>query len=93
MRDFLTGVASLWQVIAFCALVTAAALWADRRSDRKWRAELDREQTQRCRDVERLRQEYRAGAPRRRGQDLPTVRRTTRPLPANVVDITKGGRP
>lgn len=90
LQNMLTGAAAIWHLIVLGVIVSAGMLWADRRSDRQWRAELHtREVALEQRLEERVDARYRSHAACRRGQDT-TVRVSLggdAELPFNVTDL------
>lgn len=40
LQQFLSGAAAVWHLLVILAAIAAFMMWADRRSDRVWRAEL-----------------------------------------------------
>lgn len=101
LQNMLTGAAAIWHLLVLGVIVTAGMLWADRRSDRVWRAELHARDTAAAADAEALAERleervdarYRSPAACRRGQDasgmLPTElwERANPPLPFNVTEL------
>lgn len=101
LQNMLTGAAAIWHLIVLGVIVTAGMLWADRRSDRQWRAELHARDTAAAtvaedleqRLAERVDARYRSHAACRRGQGvsgmLPTElwERANPALPFNVTDL------
>jgi hypothetical protein len=101
LQNMATGAAAIWHLIVLGVIVTTGMLWADRHSDRVWRAELHARDTAAAaaaeglerRLEERVDARYRSHAACRRGQDTPGVlpaslwEQANPPLPFNVTDL------